>query len=110
MVINIILFLLHKYVAKLDILRTRYLKYKRMKRVVFVLTLLMDSFVQATQRMLKLDLYGYIKFNLSYIRALFTVLRTIVYYQHEFEVYEKECKENKLKHSIEILENLRLAS
>lgn len=110
MVIDIILFLLHKYVARLDVLRTKYPKYKRMRIISYTLAMYMDSLVQFKRCIQCYTLYERLKYDLAYTKVLFRVIWTIFLYKLEFRSYEIECANYKLVHSREILENLRLAA
>lgn len=110
MVIDIILFLLHKYVARLDILRTRYPTYKRMRFVVYALTMYMESLVQFKRGVRRYTTYERLKYDLAYTKVLFRVGWTLFLYKLEFKNFEVEYLNQKLKHSKEILENLRLAA
>lgn len=110
MVIDIILFLLHKYVARLDILRTKYPKYKRMRIVSYTLTTYMDSLVQFKRHVQCYTRCECLKYDLAYIKVLLRAVWTIFLYKLEFRSYEIECVNYKLRHSREILENLRLAA
>lgn len=110
MCINILLFLLHKYVSKLDILRTRYLKNRRMKCIELALTTYMDSLLGVKKRMTTLPVLRRMLLDIKYVNVLCHVLWILILYQVELYHFEQEVRIERIEQSKAILENLKLAA
>ena len=81
MCINLLIFLLHRYVSKLDILRTQYLKNRRMKCIDLALTMYMSYLLDIKEYMKTLSTVSRIWLDIKYIKTLIRVVWILMRYK-----------------------------
>lgn len=110
MCINLLIFLLHRYVSKLDILRTQYLKNRRMKCIDLALTMYMSYLLDLKDRMKTLSTVSRIWLDLTYIKAGIRVVWILIQYKFELSNYMHQLHLEKIQQSKTILDHLKLAA
>ena len=110
MCINLLIFLLHRYVSKLDILRTQYLKNRRMKCIDLALTMYMSYLLDIKEYMKTLSTVSRIWLDIKYIKTLIRVVWILMRYKFELLNYMHQLHLEKIQQSKTILDHLKLAA
>lgn len=110
MCINLLIFLLHRYVSKLDILRTQYLKNRRMKCIDLALTMYMSYLLDIKEYMKTLSTVSRIWLDIKYIKTLIRVVWILMQYKFELLNYMHQLHLEKIQQSKIVLDHLKLAA
>ena len=110
MCINLLIFLLHRYVSKLDILRTQYLKNRRMKCIDLALTMYMSYLLDIKEYMKTLSTVSRIWLDIKYIKTLIRVVWILIQYKFEQLSYMRQLHLEKIQQSKIVLDHLKLAA
>lgn len=110
MCINLLIFLLHRYVSKLDILRTQYLKNRRMKCIDLALTMYMSYLLDIKEYMKTLSTVSRIWLDIKYIKTLIRVVWILMRYKFELLNYMHQLHLEKIQQSKIVLDHLKLAA
>lgn len=110
MCINLLIFLLHRYVSKLDILRTQYLKNRRMKCIDLALTTYMSYLLDIKEYMKTLSTVSRIWLDIKYIKTLIRVVWILMRYKFELLNYMHQLHLEKIQQSKIVLDHLKLAA
>lgn len=110
MCINLLIFLLHRYVSKLDILRTQYLKNRRMKCIDLALTIYMSYLLDIKEYMKTLSTVSRIWLDIKYIKTLIRVVWILMRYKFELLNYMHQLHLEKIQQSKIVLDHLKLAA
>lgn len=109
MYMRFILYIMYKFTTDLDILRTKYLSYKRMKYVSVAFELYMRSTYERYLRYKQAPLIYRIWQDILYLIPGLKILFYILLYIIEFRHYEKYIAYKKYLDTIKMLEQLREA-
>lgn len=110
MCINLLIFLLHRYVSKLDILRTQYLKNRRMKCIDLALTMYMSYLLDIKGYMKTLSTGSRIWLDIKYIKTVIRVVWILIQYKFELSNYMRQLHLEKIQQSKIVLDHLKLAA
>lgn len=110
MCINLLIFLLHRYVFKLDILRTQYLKNRRMKCIDLALTMYMSHLLDIKEYMKTLSTISRLWLDITYIKTLIRVVWILIQYKFELSNYTHQLHIEKIQQSKIVLDHLKLAA
>lgn len=110
MCINLLIFLLHRYVSKLDILRTQYLKNRRMKCIDLALTMYMSYLLDIKEYMKTLSTVSRIWLDIKYIKTLIRVVWILMRFKFELLNYMHQLHLEKIQQSKIVLDHLKLAA
>ena len=110
MCINLLIFLLHRYVSKLDILRTQYLKNRRMKCIDLALTMYMSYLLDLKGYMNTLSTVSRIWLDITHIKTLIHVFWILIRYKFELLNYMHQLHLEKIQQSKAVLDHLKLAA
>lgn len=110
MCINLLIFLLHRYVSKLDILRTQYLKNRRMKCIDLALTMYMSYLLDIKEYMKTLSTVSRIWLDIKYIKTLIRVVWILMRYKFELLNYMHQLHLEKIQQSKIVLDHLKLSA
>lgn len=110
MCINLLIFLLHRYVSKLDILRTQYLKNRRMKCIDLALTMYMSYLLDIKEYMETLSTVSRIWLDIKYVKTLIRVVWILIQYKFELLNYMHQLHLEKIQQSKIVLDHLKLAA
>ena len=104
-----ILYILYKFTTNLDILRTKYLKYSRMRYVSVAFELYMRSIYEQYMALKKAPLLYRIWADIKYILPGIKILFYILLYIIEFKQYEKYIAYKKYLDTMDMLRQLKQA-